>query len=111
MPEDKYKKRKESLHEKKDNRRYARANRKIAKADEKGKGDKARKKYGYDYSAAIAAGITPGKDGHWATRNPDTGEYFKGRKHPTVYKSKKVDRKMDYKIKRKDGRLYSYPKK
>jgi len=36
---------------------------------------------------------------------------LKGKKHPTIYKTKKYERALGYKIKRKDGKMYSVKKK
>jgi len=131
MPENKYKKIKETLRQKKidrltskwekkadngeyykgekmskkDIRRYERSDRKIAKGKDESK-------WGYDYESAINAGDAPREEGeHWVSENPETGQYYKGKKHPTVYKAKKIDRALGYKIKRENGRLYSKLKK
>jgi hypothetical protein len=104
-----YKNRK-TQEEKKDSRRYARAERKIKRSEGKRREGQVRKKYGYNYTAAEDAGIKPDKTGHWPSRNPKTGEILKGRKHPTIYKTKRAEKKLGYKIKKKNGRLYSQPK-
>jgi hypothetical protein len=85
---------------------------KIAKAYEKSpeKGALANKKFGYNYSGAIKAGITPDETGHWDSRDPETGEIFKGRRHPTISKTKQAERKFGYKIKNIKGTLYSFKK-
>jgi hypothetical protein len=93
-------------------RRQDRADRKINNS--KGKSLKRQnrvlKKYGYDYEGAMNAGISPDEEGHWASRNPETGEIFKGRKHPTMFKTKEIEKSLGYKIKRKRGKIYSVPK-
>jgi len=96
----------------KDERRYARAERKISKAKEKSpeKGVKIEKKYGYNYDAAISAGLSPDSTGHWPSRDPATGMILKGRKHPTFYKTKAGEKAAGYKIYKKDGDMYSKPK-
>ena len=96
----------------KDERRYARAERKISKAKEKSpeKGIKVEKKYGYNYDAAISAGLSPDSTGHWPSRDPATGMILKGRKHPTFYKTKAGEKAAGYKIYKKDGDMYSKPK-
>ena len=95
-----------------DERRYARAERKILRAKEKSpeKGAKAEKKYGYDYDAAIKAGLSPDSTGHWPSRDPSTGRILKGKKHPTFYKTKAGEKAAGYKIYKKDGDMYSKPK-
>lgn len=94
-------------------RRYARAERKIAEAKTKSpkKAAKVEKKYGYNYEGARAAGLGPDSTGHWPSRNPDTGEILKGRKHPTIGLTKKAEKEAGYRITRKNGTLYSQPKK
>jgi hypothetical protein len=98
---------------KKETKRYDKANKKIAKAKAKSPkaGAKMQKKRGYNYDGAIKAGIKPDKTGHWASRDPKTGEIFKGRKHPTIKKTKKAEKKLGYSIKKKKGVLYSNKKK
>lgn len=95
-----------------DERRYAKAERKISKAKEKSpeKGIKVEKKYGYNYDAAISAGLSPDSTGHWPSRDPATGMILKGRKHPTFYKTKAGEKAAGYKIYKKDGDIYSKPK-
>lgn len=89
----------------KDERRYKRAEKKIAKG-----GAKAEAKYGYDYKTASAQGITPDATGHWPSLG-DNGRVLKGPKHPTIYKTKKIERAMGNKITKKDGVRYSTPRK
>ena len=97
----------------KSDRRQERADKKISKAMSKSpkKGMRAQKKYGYDYKAAVKAGISPDETGHWDSRDPETGRILKGKKHPTIRETKKAERKLGYKVYRKDGSLYSKPKK
>ena len=99
--------------DKKIERKYARAEKKIAAAKQKspGKAAKVEKKYGYNYEGAKAAGLGPDSTGHWPSRNPDTGEILKGRKHPTIGLTKKGEKEAGYKITRKNGTLYSQPKR
>ncbi len=94
-------------------RRYARAEKKIsaAKLKSPAKAAKVEKKYGYNMAGAKAAGLKPDSTGHWPSRNPDTGEILKGRKHPTIGLTKSGEKKMGYKITKKKGTLYSQPKK
>jgi hypothetical protein len=96
-----------SREKRKDNRRYARADRKIKKAEGKNREERVKKKYGYNYKAAKEAGLKPDESKHWPSRNPKTGEILKGRKHPTIYKTKRAEKKLGYKIKKKKGTLYS----
>ena len=95
----------------KDKRRYERSERKIKKAEGTKREEKVRGRYGYNYKAADAEGITPDETGHMPSRNEVTGEILKGRKHPTIYKTKKVERALGYRIKRRDGKMYSIEKK
>jgi len=99
--------RKTKRKERKEEKRYTKADKKISNAKNKKSKDKAQKKYGYNYDSAIKAGLHPDKTGHWASRNPDTGEILKGRKHPTIKKTKKAEKELGYKIKRKKGIMYS----
>lgn len=93
-------------------RRYARVEEKKSKADgnpEKLK--KIEKKYGYNYEAAIKSGGGPDETGHWGSINPDNGMILKGPKHPSIMKTRKIERVLGNKIIRKDGERYSVPKK
>jgi hypothetical protein len=98
--------------DKKEERRERRYKRRKAKIEPGSKKDERfENKYGYNYKAAIEAGLEPKEEGeHWDSRHPETGEILKGRRHPTVHKTKAVERSMGYKIRRVKGRLYSYPK-
>ena len=69
--------------------------------------EKVNKKYGYDESGAVAAGLGPDETGHWPSRDPITGRIFKGKKHPTFHKTKKAEKEAGYKIYKKGGNLYS----
>lgn len=102
-----------AMNEKKVKRKYKRAERKIAKAEAKSpmKGAKARKKYGYNYAAAKKAGVGPDSTGHWPSRDPQTGKILKGKKHPTISLTKKSERAAGYKIYKKNGEMYSKPKR
>lgn len=67
---------------------------------------------GYDYKSAIDGGISPGDDGHWASRNPKTGQILKGRKHKTFPLTEKGEKEAGYEIyKGEDGKYYSREKK
>lgn len=98
--------------DKDDEKRYAKADKKILRAKEKSpeKGARVEKKYGYDYDAALNAGLSPDSTGHWPSRDPSTGRILKGKKHPTFYKTKAGEKAAGYKIYKKDGELYSRPK-
>jgi hypothetical protein len=93
-------------------RRYERADKKIeaAKAESLEKYERVNKKYGYNYEAAEKAGIKPDETGHWASRNPDTGEILKGNKHPTMPLTKRGEKEAGYKMYRKDGKWFSKPR-
>jgi len=92
-------------------RRYDRMDKKYDKASgDSEKTAKLDKKYGYNYEAAKAAGITPDSTGHWGSIGND-GLILKGPKHPSMIKTKKVEGYLGNKIKKIDGQLYSVPKK
>lgn len=74
------------------------------------KGVKKPKKFGYDYKSAESAGLKPDNTGHWPSRNPQTGQILKGRRHPTIRMTKKTERTLGFKMKRIKGVLYSFPK-
>lgn len=91
-------------------RRYARMDKKYDRAagNEK-KTAKIEKKYGYNYEEAKKAGITPDASGHMASIGND-GLILKGKKHPSMIKTKKVERLLGNKIVKKGGKLYSVVK-
>lgn len=97
---------------KKIDRRYNRLERKIDKAQgntvKLGKIDK---KYGYDYDSATKSGLRPDESGHWSSIDPNTGKILKGPKHPSIMKTKKIERVLGNKIIKKNGERYSLPKK
>lgn len=92
-------------------RKEKKADRKISKAKGTKREAKVEKKYGYNYEGAKKAGLEPDESGHWPSRNPETGEILKGRKHPTIKKTKKAEKDLGYKIKRRKGNLYSEVRK
>jgi hypothetical protein len=97
---------------KKIERKYDRVENKISKA--KSNTEKLKKidrKYGYNYEAAIKSGLTPDSSGHWGSIDPSTGMILKGKKHPSIMKTKKIERVLGNKIVKKDGERYSIPKK
>lgn len=96
----------------KTNRRQKIADKKMASASSKSqkRQDKINSKYGYDYRTAISSGITPDSSGHWASRDPETGKILKGKKHPTIGKTKAAEKSLGNKIVRMNGSLYSIPK-
>ena len=97
---------------KKDIRGYERQRKKISKAIGTPKEKAVRKKYDYDIEYANKMGFKPDKTGHRQSRDPQTGRILKGEKHPTFYKTKKIDKALGYKHKKDDeGNIYSYPKK
>ena len=92
-------------------RRYDRMDKKYERAaDNPTKLAKIDKKYGYNYEAAKAAGIQPDETGHWGSIGND-GLILKGPKHPSMVKTKKVEGLLGNKIVKRDGNLYSVPKK
>lgn len=65
---------------------------------------------GYDYKTAREAGLKPGKNKHWPSRDPRTGLILKGRNHPTFWKTIKGEKEAGYFIFRgPNGRYYSLP--
>jgi hypothetical protein len=92
-------------------RRYARMDKKYDKAagNEK-KTAKIEKKYGYNYEEAKKAGITPDASGHMGSIGNE-GLILKGKKHPSMIKTRKVERLLGNKIVRRGGNLYSVIKK
>jgi len=97
---------------KKIEKKYERLENKIAKA----KGDteklkKIDKKYGYNYEAATKSGLTPDETGHWGSIDPNTGMILKGKRHPSIMKTKKIERVLGNKIIKKGGERYSVPRK
>jgi hypothetical protein len=92
-------------------RRYERMDKKYENAQgNSNKIEKLDKKYGYNYEAAKKAGIQPDETGHWGSIGED-GLILKGPKHPSMVKTKKVEKILGNKIVKKDGQLYSVPKK
>lgn len=72
---------------------------------------KIEKKYGYNYDAAIKSGGGPDETGHWGSIEPSTGMILKGKNHPSIMKTRKIERILGNKIVKKDGERYSVPKK
>jgi len=65
---------------------------------------------GYDYDSAKAAGMGPDETGHWASRNPKTGQLLKGKKHDTWDLLEQGEKDAGYVInKGEDGLYYSRP--
>jgi len=92
-------------------RRYDKMDKKYDRAsgNEK-KTAKIEKKYGYNYAGAKEAGIVPDAKGHWSSIGNE-GLILKGKKHPSMIKTKKVERLLGNKIVRQGGNLYTVPKK
>ena len=64
---------------------------------------------GYDYETAEKAGLKPDETGHWPSRDPQSGQILKGKKHPTFYLTEKGEKEAGFKIhKGSDGRYYSW---
>ena len=98
------------------NRRVERRTERVKEKIENAKGDseklkKIEKKYGYNYDAAIKAGEGPDESGHWGSVDPTTGMILKGKNHPSIMKTRKIERILGNKIIKKDGERYSVPKK
>jgi hypothetical protein len=93
-------------------RRYERYDNKKERAEgDTEKLKKIEKKYGYNYDAAIKSGRGPDETGHWGSIDPDTGMVLKGKNHPSIMKTRKIERILGNKIIKKDGERYSVPKK
>lgn len=98
------------------NRRIERRYERYDKRIENAKGDteklnKIEKKYGYNYDAAIKSGAEPDSTGDWPSLDPNTGMVLKGKNHPSIMKTRKIERILGNKIIKKDGERYSVPKK
>ena len=93
-------------------KKYQKVDKKLDSAKKKGPAayQKANKKYGYNYESALSAGLGPDSTGHWPSRNPQTGEILKGRKHPTFKLTKQGEKEAGYEMYKKDGKTYSRPK-
>jgi hypothetical protein len=92
-------------------RRYKKMDKKYEKAagNEK-KTAKVEKKYGYNYAGAKAAGIVPDATGYMSSIGNE-GLILKGKKHPSMIKTRKVEKLLGNKIVRQGGNLYTVPKK
>jgi hypothetical protein len=92
-------------------RRYKKMDKKYEKAagNEK-KTAKVEKKYGYNYEGAKAAGIVKDASGHMGSIGNE-GLILKGKKHPSMIKTRKVEKLLGNKIVRQGGNLYTVPKK
>ena len=92
-------------------RRYLKMDKKYDRAagNEK-KTAKIEKKYGYNYAGAKEAGIVPDSKGHMASIGNE-GLILKGKKHPSMIKTKKVERLLGNKIVKQGGNMYTVPKK
>jgi len=64
----------------------------------------------YDMESALAAGLKPGADGHWPSRDPKTGLLLKGKKHETWGKLEAGEAAAGMEIYKQGGRYYSRPK-
>jgi hypothetical protein len=63
----------------------------------------------YDYKSAKEAGLSP-ENGHWPSRVPsgkNEGLLLKSSRHPTFGKTVLGERKAGYRIRSKQGRLFS----
>jgi hypothetical protein len=92
-------------------RRYVKMDKKYERAagNEK-KMAKVDKKYGYNYEGAKAAGIVKDETGYMGSIGNE-GLILKGKKHPSMIKTRKVEKLLGNKIVRKGGNLYTVPKK
>ena len=95
-------------------RRYDRYDKQKLKAQSKmlkgnsNKLEKLEKKKGYNYSI----GEYDPETNHWSSLSKyGDGEIAKGKRHPSMIKTKKVEKLLGNKIVRKDGKMYSVPKK
>lgn len=97
---------------KKIDRRYNRVEKKIDKAQGNSvKLAKIDKKYGYDYETAKKSGMGLDGSGHWGSIDPYTGKVLKASKHPSIMKTRKIERALGNKIIKFDGDRYSVSKK
>lgn len=65
---------------------------------------------GYDYDSAQSAGLKPDETGHWPSRNPQTGQLLKGKKHSTWNLLEQGEREAGMEIYQgADGKYYSRP--
>ena len=63
---------------------------------------------GYDYDTAIKGGAIQDSTKHWPSRDPNTGQILKGRKHKTWRRTVNAEFKAGFEIyKGKDGKYYS----
>lgn len=97
------------------NRKVERGYAKVEKKIDRAKGNpeklkKIEKKYGYDYDAANKAGLGPDSTGHWPSIDPTSGRILKGPKHPSMIKTRRVEKILGNKVVKKQGGLYSVPK-
>lgn len=93
-------------------RRYERYDNKIKKAEgDSKKIEKIEKKYGYNMKAAKEAGLERDETGDMGSLDPYTGMVLKGPKHPSIMKTRKIERILGNKIVKRDGERYSIPKK
>jgi hypothetical protein len=75
--------------------------------------EKINRKYGYNYAAADRNNIQPDSTGHYPSRvpsGPEEGLILKAKKHPTMPITRAYEKELGYRIKRKNGQLYSIPK-
>ncbi len=72
--------------------------------------DKIDKKYGYNYKASMDSGLSPDETGHWDSFG-NNGLLLKAKHHPSMIKTKKVERLLGNKIVKVGGDYYSVPKK
>lgn len=65
---------------------------------------------GYDYDTALEAGLSPGDDAHWPSRDPRTGMLLKGRAHPTYQLAIDADHDLGLEeVLAGNGRYYTLP--
>ena len=65
----------------------------------------------YDYEAATAAGLEQDAEGHWPSRDPNTGRILKGEGHETFAETERAETEQGNEIYRgADGNLYSHKK-
>ena len=92
-------------------KRYAKVDKKYDKAgNDTKKIEKIDKKFGYNYEDAKKSGMEADSTGHWGSIGND-GLILKGKKHPSMIKTKKVEKILGNKIKTIEGKQYSIPKK
>lgn len=62
---------------------------------------------GYDYKTARRSGLGPDHTGHWPSRDPNSGQILKGKKHHTFGLTEKGEAAAGYVIEKRGDRYFS----